>query len=402
MPSTPTATLVAKFAQRFDATYLHSHGVTSPLGLWLIYALLAPFAQDDDRAVLEQLLGTDARDATARANALLSYTHPGVEAVLALWAEQEAQGPQFSQLTNQLADHVAIGSTPTQEAADDWTRTQTRGLISQFPTRLADSLITLVSLLVSDIKWRTPYDRADSANLGGDFGPRVDHVLMARSNDGQFLASTEAAGDVAVHWANAQELDVVSVLARPEVPPAQVLQAAHEIITRLGDPTLRIHPFHLPLGLDDCWEISEYTARKPGPAEQVAFKTYLPAWSARSSHDLTNYPGMDQAFSGLAAFLEETTGPATPTAVQSARAMFTADGFRAAAVTSTLLLRQSSSRVQDVVTRETILRFNRPYAAVAAACPQAETYHTPWSSVPVFSVWVAEPIEAVAPPEDED
>src|SRR4029450_10150521 len=67
-----TATLIARYAERFNAAFADGeHAVTSPLGAWLLLALVAPSADGDRKARLEEVLGTTAEDAFARATALL-------------------------------------------------------------------------------------------------------------------------------------------------------------------------------------------------------------------------------------------------------------------------------------------------------------------------------------------
>ena len=66
-----TATLIARYAERFNAAFADGvHAVTSPLGAWLLLALVAPAADGDARARLEEVLGTTADDAFARATEL--------------------------------------------------------------------------------------------------------------------------------------------------------------------------------------------------------------------------------------------------------------------------------------------------------------------------------------------
>ena len=56
-----TATLVARYAERFNAAFADGvHAVTSPLGAWLLLALVAPAAEGDARLrVAEPTQATD-------------------------------------------------------------------------------------------------------------------------------------------------------------------------------------------------------------------------------------------------------------------------------------------------------------------------------------------------------
>src|SRR5687767_6116332 len=91
-----TRALVARYASAFnEALAGDAHTVTSPLGAWLLLALVAPAARGVERAELERLLGTGADDARDRAAALLENPHPAVAAALAAWYRREFLRPEF-------------------------------------------------------------------------------------------------------------------------------------------------------------------------------------------------------------------------------------------------------------------------------------------------------------------
>jgi hypothetical protein len=91
----------------------------------------------------------------------------------------------------------------------------------------------------------------------------------------QFIAVTPEAADVAVHVARARGgLLVMSVAAAP---------------------IERRSLFDLPLGADLLWSVREETSRSD---ETERCTAVLPAWSARSTHDLTD-PGFGFAAAAL-------------------------------------------------------------------------------------------------------
>ena len=90
---------------------------------------------------------------------------------------------------------------------DAWARDHTYGLIERFPlTVTPETVVMLATALATKVSWRLPFDAVPAAELGpGPWAGSV-HRCCARRTYGhrQFIASTEAAGDVAVHTAYSQ------------------------------------------------------------------------------------------------------------------------------------------------------------------------------------------------------
>ncbi len=203
-----------------------------------------------------------------------------------------------------------------------------------------------------------------------------------------FIAVTDQAGDVAVHVARAAGgLLVASVIAAPEVAPAQVMAQAHRIAiaTALNQAVPRRSLFDLPIGSGPLWTVREERSAGNAGERCVAI---LPAWSADSQHDLKD-PRL-----GFAAAASALRAGDDWDARQAAMAKYSRTGFEAAAVTAVMRLtaampRMGLSRVAD-------LRFGHPYAVVAVTAGELrdDVAPGPWHGVPVFSAWVAEPSEA--------
>jgi len=117
----------------------------------------------------------------------------------------------------------------------------------------------------------------------------------------------------------------------------------------------------------------------------------LPAWEARSMHDLTD----ERLGFAAAATALGKRGPWS--AEQAAMARFTRFGFEAAAVTAMAIA--LSARAPGMM-RIGELRFGHPYAVVAVAAsdpyaePDSDDWPDRWNGLPVFSAWVAQPGEA--------
>ncbi len=251
-------------------------------------------------------------------------------------------------------------------------------MIEEFPIEIDElTRLILASALATDISWTQPLDE-------------VDGMLTFR--DGiQLVAETEAAGPVAVAAPpSSSALDVLSVITADDVPPDRALTAAYEVAALLaGDdsPARRLPIEELADG--HAWTLTERRERRSGPTEQEEWQTFLPAWSARSDHDLSHAPGMAEVFETLSGFARAEDQPVSFEARQAAVASYTRTGFKAAAVTAVGARAAGMPALRDVLVRRVELRFDRPYA-VLARCALAEGPEA-WRGVPVFSAWVAEP-----------
>ncbi|MBO0869863.1 MAG: hypothetical protein J2P15_14985, partial [Micromonosporaceae bacterium] len=221
-------------------------------------------------------------------------------------------------------------------------------------------------------------------------------AMAAWEGDGHdaYIATDEQVGEVAVHVAEAASaatplagLRVVSVIAGDGVPAADVLAAAHRVA--LGSPARR-SLFDLPLGDTPLWTVSELPGGW-GPPESCG--AVLPAWSARSDHELDR-PGYGMVAAADAISQLLRLGNLPFAARQSAMARFHRTGFEAAAVTA--LVQPGGAPLEEpTVRRVAELRFAHPYAVVAVTSqwligPAGRRIAGPWHGLPVFSAWVAE------------
>ena len=365
--------LITEYAGRLNPALLTGQAVTSPLGVWLLLALVVPAGPGSDRDRLEAVLGAKADDAAARAAALLGDPHPAVSAAAAVW--DRMLGRTFDDWARDLPAVVERGPVPSQADADAWARERTLGMIEEFPLEIDDlTRLILASALATDISWTQPLEE-------------VDGLLTFR--DGiQLVADTEAAGLVAVAAPpSSSALDVFSVIAAPDVPPDLVDAAAHQVAAMLaGDEgsARRVPVEELTDG--HAWSVTERREQRSGPSVQAEWQTYLPAWSAESDHDLRDAPGMAEVFATLSGFARPEDQPVSFEARQAAVASYTRTGFKAAAVTAVGVRAAGMLALHDTLVRRVELRFDRPYAVLACAAlhegPEA------WRGVPVFSAWV--------------
>ncbi len=378
------ATSTARYADRFHRATGAGHHVASPLGAWLLLALAAPAATGSARDQLVEVLGMDVDEAAKATSALLADAHPAVACAVASW-RRDVTSESLERWFSALPAGVEIGAMPTQAAADDWARERTLGLIDAFPLALTrEVVLVLASALATKVSWQAAFDLAPAEELGAasPWAARLTQVLKSPRVHHAFIATTQTAGDVAVHTARSTDgLAVTSVIASADVAPADVLAAAHEVV--LGTSATR-SLFDLPLGEGPLWTLTE----RPSPSgNEERVVAVLPAWSAHSDHELdADALGFPAAAEALIALLPP--GRYDFAAKQSALARYSRTGFEAAAVTA-IGMRATAIRERPGLRRTAVLRFGHPYAVVAVAQGGG-----PWDGVPVFSAWIAEPEEA--------
>ena len=123
-----------------------------------------------------------------------------------------------------------------------------------------------------------------------------------------FIARTAAAGEVAVHstWAH-DDLRVTSVIADPDIPPAEVIGVAHDLATRLAARKVdHLSIYELPLGETSTWRLIERTIPTMQPEKRAeSYSALLPAWEAHSDHELR---GRELGFENAAGVLAQVAG----------------------------------------------------------------------------------------------
>jgi hypothetical protein len=375
------ASLIARYARTLGAVIGDGHHVSSPLGAWLLLALCSPAARGQDAAKLADVLGADPGHAAALAAELLSAPPPLVAAAAAVWS---APGAGNQDWLAGLPSPVTRGEVSDQAAADRWAREHSFGLIENFPMLVdAQVYLLLATALATKVSWECPFELAPGTALGGSW--RLDRVLSSPEHPSHFsfIAITPNAGDVAVHVGRAQGgLVVLSVIAAPAVPRADVADAAHQLaiaVARNGQVRQR-SLFDLPLGDGPLWSIRQEQSTG-GATERL--HAVLPAWSASDVLDLHDERlGFDAAGSAVG-------GGDRWDARQAVTANYSRTGFEAAAVTAmaarmAMMPRQRTARIAQ-------LRFGHPYAVVAAAQTPAAG---PWTGLPLFSAWITEPHSA--------
>ncbi|OBG23475.1 hypothetical protein A5765_18730 [Mycolicibacterium celeriflavum] len=335
----------------------------SYLGLWLLLARFAPAATGAHRARLAEALGVSCEEAAALAAGLLDAPHGTVAAALGAWSRSPA--------TATLP--VALDELPDQAELDRWASEHTRGLIERFPVQIyALTELVLATALVLQPRW-TAVLRTD------------ENGLLVLDGGLQTIVDTSAAGLVAVAKPFSEDgVDVVSVIAAPDVSPTDLWQAVDEVVDMLNEGAL----WHggSPGGYPDdghAWTVRETIETfdswdAPGDGDYL-WRSHLPRWDASVDSALTDAPGVAELVASLREAVRELDGPIK--CVQAATAAYDENGFEAAAVTALVMVTGEPESVERTIHRVEVT-FDRPHAVVAVARGGA------WEGVPLFHCWV--------------
>lgn len=409
---TDVRTALASYAERFHEGIGRGHHVASPLGAWMLLALCGPASDGRLRDEITAALGIDVDTAAAFVATLLAEPHPAVASAAAIWTRPGLPAAGMSYWLARLPSMIERGDVPAQDALDAWASEHTYGMIDRFPLTLhPETFIVLATALATKVSWETPFEAVSSDQLSrpGEqpWSARVRRVLrspMSEASHTQFIATSDRAGDVAVHTVQASPgLSVTSVIARPDVPPVDVIAAAYELaiaIARGRDVPAR-SLFDLPVGDSPMWSIEEEATWVPSPDGRFEeCSAVLPAWSADAQHDLGR---PELGFPAAAAALVRLAGTSNVDfkAAQSVVARYDRKGFEAAALTALMAPTLAGGPSgQHGRLRIGTLRFGHPFAVVAVTTenspwdrPIGATAMGPWHGLPVYSAWVAEPTE---------
>lgn len=406
-PGTPRQTIstaVSSYALGLHAAAGDTHHIVSPLGAWILLALVAPLATGRDRDALERVLGCSAGAARAAADELLGQVPPALALAVAAW-HRGGIGAVLDAWRRALPPAAHTGPIPSQAKADAWVRQQTHRQIASIPVELQDEdRLVLASAIATDVPWNTPFALVPAAELGGAWASRVTRVMRRYGGAPvKVVARTEAAGLVGVsHERGGAGLEVVSVIAAPDVPASRVLMAAYDVaagIVGLPSTAVFVPAFELPL-TGHAWCVRELELELTrGAMRQERSEVTIPAWSARTDlRRLIASPGTGFAeiAQALLAQLPDAPSGNSVTASQSAVARFDTNGFSAAALTIMVIPGAEGPRPPFRAIERTVeVRFDRPFAAVAVMKPSFMhcENHERWRGLPAFGAWVTEPAE---------
>lgn len=393
---------VQGYARRLHAHALREgpvHHVASPLGAWLLLAVLADLPGAVDADGFADALGADPDAAREHALRLLASPPDAVHVAAATWNVPLVDGGPIERWVAALPAQVPTGPIPTQAALDAWAREHTDGMIERFPLELdPDTFLLLASALATRVSWTTAFDRVPADDLGGASPwTHLRHALRTPVGGVHRGHVAHRRGNLlGVHVAPADGLAVVSVVGPRDAPPDEVLSAALDLAPDAATRQLAgVSLWDLP-GDGHAWTLRDDPVRvhrrheRPERVEAV-----LPAWQVSTRTDLgtDDRLGVSALTPVLSDAIPPNLRPVELEAVQVARAGFDTEGFEAAAVTAFAWMARGAAAAPEVKARERVatIRFDRPFAAVAVATDQR------WWGLPVFSAWVAEAVEPSDP-----
>ena len=360
-----TAGLVTRYATLTRDSLVETATATavSYAGLWLLLAHLGPVASGNQREAIAEALGISCDEAAALAEELLAAPHSTIATALGAWSR--------AALKTKLA--VALEAMPDQAGLDRWASDHTRRLINKFPVAVSpETMLIVATALVLQPRWATELECDD------------DGVLLL--NDGlQTIVNTQAAGPVAVAKPFSEDgVDVISVIAAPDVSPQDVWRAVDEVVDKLNQGALWNGGLRGGELIDGhSWKVRKVTEsfiKRDAPDDfDIVWRSHLPKWSGDTVSALSGAPGVAEIVAALSEAAPALAGPFE--FIQAATAAYDESGFTAAAITALAVLTGAPHFVERTI-RRVELMFDRPHAVIAIA------RGGPWEGVPVFNAWV--------------
>ncbi|PRY54808.1 serpin family protein [Glycomyces artemisiae] len=360
--------------------------VMSGFGVWPLLAVLATGAVGDTRSELLTAAGLTPERAAEIPAALVDALRStgSIRLALAVWAGARVTlDPDWTARLPVDAVGSLTGDAAADKAAlDDWASRSTGGLIDRMPLDFSQPIdLVLASALSVRTTWTTPFTdvrrsfktgpwarlgqcRGLSATLGADLLRVGDHLSMLT-----------VPGD--------DDIDVVLGLGPEGRDPGLVVAS---LLATAEDPSHTRPASGLAVGDRAIGvEVTEHRAAYPQTRPEVDVRTVR--FDVSSDLDV-----LDAARPlGLALASDEARArfdrlAAEPTFVsqarQTCRAVFSATGFEAAAVTAMAMTRAAGLPRRDHRHVRIGLDFNRPFAFLVR--------HRPTGLV-LFTGWVAEP-----------
>ncbi|WP_432972489.1 serpin family protein [Dactylosporangium sp. CA-233914] len=389
---------------RWASTLDNSGTVLSGAGVHVLLALLAPFAggrvRDDLLAIAPEQLDLPDSPATRMATGVWT------RAEVPLTEDWKAAVPE--PLRGALTGDPAVD----QPVLDAWAARQTDGEIAAMPVQVTDgTLMVLASALSVRTTWAEPFTDDLQESEDGAWAGRQQaglHRMTKGAGALQALRVVEtAAGALTlVTVVGADDVDVVLALGEAGAPPAVVLPAAIDAAVPPGSGDATKSPRNVTYG-DTLLERATIrqpeiggsgqtpVAGAPGVSvrecqasdDQPELHVHTVRFRVTGSHDLLEHA---EIF-GLAGATDASRGhfpgiSPMPMAISQARqdavAEFTAEGFKAAAVTAFATL--AGAYFQQVTYRKriAIVDFDRPFGFVAVHRPTGLALVAGWVSDP--------------------
>lgn len=361
----------------------------SGLGIWPLLSALATGATADTRDELLAAAGVADTRAAATPKALmaLAATAPALRFALAVWAGgRVALDPDWTAGLPSAAVGSLTGDPAADRAAlDAWASDNTGGLIERMPLDLTRPIdLVLATALSVRTTWKTPFRDYDTAFRAGPWSALGRCRRLAATLREDLLRVHADASVLTVPGDG--DIDVLLGLGREDLAPRAVMDTLLDAAT---DPSWGRSSTGLAVGERAIGvEVTEYRAPDPQTGPELDVQTVR--FSLDADLDLSE----DAAALGLvlasdpdrARFDRLAAQPVyVSQARQSCKAVFSATGFEAAAVTAMAMARAAGIPKLKHRHVRTSIAFDRPFAYLAR--------HRPTGLV-LIEGWVAEPERA--------
>jgi serine protease inhibitor len=375
---------LARAANRLTARWARSllldgSVVFSGAGVWPIIAILASAAEGRAREELSAAAGVDSADGLKSALQLINSIHGGdTHLAMRLWTNAQLPLAEWwaahvpAQLRGLLTGRAAVD----QAELDSWASEHTGGQIQSIGIELKEAerwqdspLLVAASALSIDTRWKEPFE---VGMMVATAGPWANRRLLSLERSTLHLNDVSIAQDTAVGLLTlvvvrgAADIDVVLATASEIHSPGEVLIAACNV---LSEDVPLTNGSDLDEGyVAPALSVARISSFRPTPQLTIS----VPPFTLGTRHNVTEYPDVF----GLRTLMDRTTGHlpkisefplALDNGVQQVTASFSAEGFRAAAV-SAMDIRFGAAG-ERFSTRCVTVVFDRPFAFLARHRP---------------------------------
>jgi serine protease inhibitor len=376
-----------RLTTRWTAAFHGSDEATaySGIGVWPLLGLLSAGADEKGREELGTAfgLGADEVPDTVRGIVDLFDRNDGLSLAMGLWRRAELTiREEWLEIVPPATRGVLSGDAAQDQAAlDAWVSRHTNERITRMPCQLGPSIeLLLASALTVDTEWLEKLKQSSGRGVGAWADLTLPLLSREAEPEDLWLANTPRGPLTVSLLEGSADIDVYLLLGEDGRDAESVLRdglATLDSLTAEGIPATEWGE-DLPPGVTVA-TVRNSTGQPETRLECVAFDL-----SAR--HDLLKTAGVF-GLSHVASGGDHFPGISeTPLRVGQARqdvvAEFSADGFKAAAVTSISVARAAFARPPENEARRTTVSYTRPHAFAAV-------HRT--SGLVLVAGWVAKP-----------
>lgn len=350
------------------------------------FAALSSAANGDARnelSIATSVEADDAPDLVGRLSEILGASD-GLTSALGLWVKPSIP---INATFGQTIPALTVAPMPSAKALDQWVQQATSGMLTEFPGGIPnDALMIASSAICADATWTTPFRPYPGQWM--DDPNWIPWLLRSRNptSDAAIL-ETKAVKVGRVIFTTDSSFDVHLLTGDEGMSPSEVLSIGLDALT--DDETTTVVPGSELRSGDSagCLTVDDQSYGEPN------LSVSLPPFTVSSEWKMTDH---SETF-GLTTATDDSRGhfnllSPEPLAIgactQTATASFSAEGFRAAAVTS-ILASGAGARPNSRALRITV-HLNRPFAFL---CVHRD------SGITLFAGWVTEPAETEIDPD---